>query len=274
MARSRTNYIRTKGGLIILEKHWRLFSRNVIAGKTTLIVGPTGSGKTRLAIEVAESLGRGVDVFHFGGLTDSEAAFSGVTVLRNNETRFLRSRFADAAETPNRVLVLDEINRTPGSIQNAVLSLTDFQRSAALDVGDEQSARKIALHPSNAIIATANVGSVYCHAEPLDPALVGRMLVVRTEYPEDETPLLTERGLDKKTADDVIRVTRAVRREYAKHTIGATVTTRSLGEIAELIRDDFDFETAFETATGVLDLEELTALRAIVKASRSERVRR
>lgn len=261
-----SDYIRTEGELIVRADDWNLLTRNIEKGKTTLLVGPPGCGKTRLAIEAAEALGRQVEVFHFGGVFDPEPAFHGTTVLRNGDTQFVRSRFAESAPTPNRALIFDEISRTPGSIQNAVLSLCDFQRRTALDLADDGN-RTIELAPGNAVIATGNVGQEYVHTEQLDPALLSRMLVIRLDYPEDERPLLIERGLDKRSADKVMRATGAVRLAYAKQTISATVTTRALTEIAELIADGFALPRAFEAAVGVLDPEEVAALRTVLKAA-------
>lgn len=262
-------YKKTKNGLIIPTNTWDLLEYSVLTGQPALIVGPTGCGKTRLALEIGESLGRTVEVFHFGGLFDPEPAFFGTTMLRDGQTRFLKSRFADAAEAPNRVLVLDEINRTPGSIQNAVLSLCDFQRRASLDIGGDEHGRTIDLHESNAIVGTANIGASYVHCEPLDPALVGRTVIVRMNYPEQERDLLVGLGLDKRDVDEIMRVTAAIRVEHGKQTISASVTTRSLLVIGKLILTKrFDLDVAFEAAVGVLDDEELAALRTIIKASR------
>jgi len=263
-----SEYKTTKSGLIIPTNSWDLLEHSVLTGQAALITGPPGCGKTRLAIEIGETLGRTVEVFHFGGLFDPEPAFFGTTMLRDGQTRFLKSRFADAAETPNRVLILDEINRTPGSIQNAVLSLCDFQRRAALDIGGDEHGRTIDLHKSNAIIATANIGASYVHCEPLDPALVGRTVIVRMDYPEQEGELLLELGLEKRDVDEIMRVTTAIRVEHGKQTISASVTTRSLLVIGDLILSGkFPLNLAFEANVGVLDDEELAALRTIIKAN-------
>lgn len=263
------DYERMPSGMIIASRDKKLIMRNIEAGLSTLLVGPSGCGKTRLAIEIAQEMDRDYEVFHFGGIqADHEATFQGTTQLRDGETRFLKSRLAETIELPRRVLVMDEVNRAPGLVQNALLSLCDFQRRAPLEIGDEHHARTIELHPENAIVATANVGAEYFHTEPLDPALVGRMLVIRLDYPPGERDLLSDLGLDKTHCDDVIRVTRAVRAENAKQTIGSTVTTRALIEIGKMIRDRFDLGHAFEANVGVTSADELAALRTIVRTTR------
>jgi hypothetical protein len=71
--------IRTTAGLLVDEQAWRLLRRNVERAKHTFIVGPTGVGKTRLAIEVGVECDRSVEVFHFGGVFDAEATITGTT---------------------------------------------------------------------------------------------------------------------------------------------------------------------------------------------------
>jgi nitric oxide reductase NorQ protein len=245
---------------------WRLLLRNIGLGKATLIAGPTGSAKTKLAHEAAHYLGRAIDVFYFGGVFDPETAFIGTTILRGGETMFVRSRFADALETPGRIILLDEVNRAPGPVTNFLLSLLDFQRAAALDI-DDRGERIVRLAPGNAVIGTANIGAEYVQTESLDPALVNRMLIIRTQFPEGERELVLRRGVRERDADRIMNVTYAIRQECEKGTIGATVTTRGVEDIAEMVIDGFTIEDATEAVVAVFDEAAVAALRTVVRAA-------
>jgi MoxR-like ATPase len=259
--------IRTPGGLLLDERAWRLLLRNVEREKHTLIVGPTGVGKTRLAIEVGAECGRSVEVFHFGGVFDAEATITGTTRLRAGETRFVRSRFVDAITRPGCVIVADEINRASGATLNALLSLLDWNERIALDLEDGDQ-RIVQSAPGVVVLATANVGAEYVHTEALDAALLNRMHIVRLDFPEEEQMLVEELGVPGRTAAWLVRIAREVRKAQTQGQLAATVSTRGLLEAAELVRDGFPVESAFEAIVATLDGPGLAALRALVRATR------
>jgi len=255
----------TPGGLIIPTADWKLLVRNIDHGRHTLVTGPTGTGKTTLVIEAARHRGRGVEVFHFGGIFDAEATVTGTTQLRGGETRFVRSRFVDAVTTPGCVIVADEINRATGGAHNALMSLLDWQGRIAVDTDDGER-RLVERAPGVVVLATANIGAEYVQTEPLDAALLNRMLIVRLDFPEEEEGLLRSRGLDARAAGWLVRVANEIRKVYDRGELPGTVSTRSLLEAADLVRDGFAVEAAFEAVVPIFDSPGLTKLRTIVRA--------
>ena len=257
--------MRTHGGLIIPIADWKLLVRNIDLGRHTLVTGPTGSGKTSFVIEAAQSRGRVVEVFHFSCIFDAEATVTGTTQLRGGETHFVRSRFIDAVTTPRCVIVADEINRATGAAHNALMSLLDWQGRIAVDTDDGER-RLVKCAPGVVVLATANIGAEYVQTEPLDAALLNRMLIIRLDFPEDEEELLRSRGLTALAAGWLVRVASETRKAYDRGDLPGTVSTRSLLEAADLVRDGFAVEAAFEAVVPIFDPPGLTKLRTIVRA--------
>jgi len=154
-------------------------------------VGPRGSGKTRIAQALAEKLRRPVEVFHFGGILDVEAMLYGSMTLTREGTRFVRSRFVEAIQLPGVVLVLDELNRAPVAVHNALLGLLDQLARFVIDL-EEPERRIVPLAPGAVVVATANIGSEFVGTEMVDGALLDRFAVLRLGYPQEEEALLVE----------------------------------------------------------------------------------
>lgn len=256
----------TESGLYLEPVTADLLMDSIRERLPSLVSGPTGCGKTAALVDIAKAEGREPVVFHMAGVHDPEAMFYGVTQLDGGNTSFVLSLFAKTCQAENQVLILDEINRASSAVQNTCLSLMDWQGEMALDVGAGRTAeRKIRVHPSNTIVATANVGSAYCHAGPIDPAFAGRCHVIRMSYPKDERPLLE--GLPRTAADRILKITRKVRREYAKGTLDATLTSRALVKIRDLVARGKSIDLAVETCVPVFEDEGLTALRTLLRAT-------
>jgi len=116
---------RTPRGIIVPLNSWQLLLRNIARGKHTLITGPTGTGKTTLAVDAAEECRRQYRMFYCGTIFDAEATVIGTPELRGGDTRFRPSRLIEAVQTPGCVLIFDELNRAMAAVHNAALSLLE-----------------------------------------------------------------------------------------------------------------------------------------------------
>ncbi len=252
--------------ILVPDLAWKLIRRNIERAKHTLIVGPRGCGKTSLAMEVAALLKRPLEVFHFGGIFDAEAAVMGSMALRNGETRFVRSRFIEAVMTPSCVVILDELNRAPVRVHTALLSLMDFQCRLVLDL--EEPERRIIERASGVVfIATANQGAEYVGTEPLDAALLDRLQFLRLYYSPEEEVLLRSHGVKAREARELVRLARAIREQHARGALPATISTRGLLAVADLLADGFGSDDAFEAVVGVFDDPALSSLRTTLHAT-------
>ena len=239
-------------------------------GQHTLITGPRGGGKTRLAEAVARKLRRPIEVFHFGGILDTEAMLYGSMTLTSGGTRFVRSRFAEAIQQPGVMLVLDELNRAPSGVHNALLGLLDHSARLVIDL-EEPERRIVKLAPGAVVVATANVGGEYVGTEVVDAALLDRFAVLRLDYPREEEALLVElAGVTPRQAGELARGARAIREAHAKGGLAFTLSTRRLLEAGRLVARGRSVPQAIERNVCAFDEEAVTALRATLRATRGK----
>jgi MoxR-like ATPase len=257
--------VRTPGGLLLPSATWTLACYLVGCGEHIMIVGPTGVGKTTLALDVARALGRPYEVFHLGAAFDAELVLSGTIILRGGETRFVRSRFLDAITRPGCVVIVDEINRAPGSVANALLSVLDGQARIAVDL-DDGGRRIVDCAPGVVVVATANIGAGYFQTETLDRALLDRFMYVHLDVPENEHELLVEVGLSPAQAAGMVRIARELRKACERGDLPMPISPRNLIAAARMVRDGFTVTRAFEVTAGPLDRAGRTALHTIVRA--------
>ena len=209
-----------------------------------------------------------MEVFHCGGTTDVEATLLGTVSLRDGETQFSRSRFVGAISKPNTVVGLDEINRSGNpKAQALLLSCMDFQSRLVIDQEDDPERRVVDVAEGVTFVATANIGADYVGTEPLDPALLDRMIKLRLSYSEREPDLLVKAGLAPRNVNRVMKIARAIRNSHGSGALTDTISTRGILFVAELLEEGFLLEDAFEAVVGVYDDDSRAALRAILKVA-------
>jgi len=76
---------------------WSIMARNVYRQASTLVVGPTGNGKTTVGIELAKAVGRPYYVFNLGSTQDPRSALIGTMAYSKEKgTFFKKSNFIKA----------------------------------------------------------------------------------------------------------------------------------------------------------------------------------
>ena len=264
-------------GLMMNELKWKYLVRSGVRGKNIMMTGPAGCGKTMAAKALVNSLDRPDYYFNLGATQDPRATLIGnVHFEKKSGTYFSESVFVKAIQTPNAVILLDELSRAHPDAWNILMTVLDYgQRYLRLDEQDGQGTIKVA--EGVTFVATANIGNEYTSTRQLDKALMDRFTIIEMDILTDEEefgllkymfPTVEESEL--KNIADITHLTR-IEASTDNPRITSGVSTRTSVEIAGLLFDGFSLmESADITiypqydATGGVDSER-TFVKQIVQ---------
>ena len=235
-------------GLVMKPLKWKYLIRSAVRGKNIMMTGPAGCGKTLGAKSLVNALDRPNFYFNLGATQDPRATLIGnVHFDKSKGTYFSESLFVKAIQTPNAVILLDELTRAHPAAWNILMTVLDYgQRYLRLDEQDGQSTIKVA--EGVGFVATANIGNEYTATRQLDKALMDRFTVIEmdTLTDEEEAGLLTYLfpTVDTDTLSNVAKIAFMTRQESLTDNprISSGVSTRTSVEIAGLLFDGFSLE--------------------------------
>jgi nitric oxide reductase NorQ protein len=168
-------------------------------------------------------------------------------------TVFNQSPFVKAIQTPNTVVVLDEITRAHPEAWNILMTVLDpGQRYLRLDEAADSPTINVADGVS--FIASANIGNEYTATRLLDRAILDRFTVIEMESltKDEEAELLTMMypSVSKSLIDSVAEITSMTRDEVKSESPKLTnsLSTRTAVEIGSLLYDGFNLQEAAEIA--------------------------
>ena len=236
-------------GFHIAEKDWYLLVRNIKSKVNTLMVGPSGTGKTELVLLACRKLGLECSVYDMGSMYDPVSGLLGVHRLqKGGESVFDYAKFTQDIQKPG-VILLDELSRAPVTTNNILFPCLDSRRMLPVEMAGGDELRSIAVHPDCVFIATANVGAEYTGTMSMDRALVGRFFPLELDYmPLDcEVQVLSKRcGIKPADAENIASVAGTVRSLYGKQEISCTISTRETLAAARLVADGWSSLDAME----------------------------
>ena len=239
--------------LFMGELKWKYLIRNILRGKNIMMTGPAGCGKTMAAKAAANSIeGYNMEIFNLGSTQDPRATLIGNTQFDTKKgTVFNPSPFVKAIQTPNTVIVLDEISRAHPEAHNILMTVLDAgQRYLRLDEASDSPVVKVAEGVS--FIASANIGNEYTATRQLDRAIVDRFSIIEmdTLTSDEEKSLLHMMypSVDINLINSVAEITSMTRSEVKKETPQLTnsLSTRTAVEIGSLLYDGFNLAEAAE----------------------------
>jgi len=241
-------------GLVMKELKWKYLIRSAVRGKNIMMTGSAGCGKTMAAKALVNSLDRSDFYFNLGATQDPRATLIGNVHFNEGEgTYFSESLFVKAIQTPNAVILLDELTRAHPDAWNILMTVLDYgQRYLRLDEQNEQKTIKVA--PGVTFIATANIGNEYTATRVLDKALMDRFTIVEMDIlnEEEEFGLLSYMfpNVDKTLLGNVSKIAHMTRVNSSSDDarIGSGISTRTTVELSGLLFDGFKLEEAAEVS--------------------------
>ena len=264
-------------GLMMNELKWKYLVRSGVRGKNIMMTGPAGCGKTMAAKALVNSLDRPDFYFNLGATQDPRATLIGnVHFEKKSGTYFSESLFVKAIQTPNAVILLDELSRAHPDAWNILMTVLDYgQRYLRLDEANGQETISVA--DGVTFVATANIGNEYTSTRVMDKALMDRFTIVEMDVlnEAEENQLLSYMfpHVDADVIANVSKIAALTRNEATSDTarIGSGVSTRTTVELSGLLFDGFSLQEAAEVciypqydASGGVDSER-TFVKQIVQ---------
>ena len=242
-----------------------------------MMTGPAGCGKTMAAKSLVNSLDRPDFYFNLGATQDPRSTLIGNTHFSKEKgTYFSQSLFVEAIQTPNAVILLDELSRAHPDAWNILMTVLDYgQRYLRLDEANGSDTIKVA--EGVTFVATANIGNEYTSTRVMDKALLDRFTIVEMDVlsESDEDALLNMMfpSVDSVVLSNVAKIATLTRTESNSETARITsgISTRTTVELCGLLFDGFSLAEAAEVSiypqydnTGGVDSER-TFVKQIVQ---------
>ena len=233
---------------------WKFLCRSVMRGKNIMLTGPTGCGKSQTAIAVAKALDKPFFYINLGATQDPRGALIGNTHFSKDAgTYFNESAFVKAIQTPNTVVLLDEVSRAHPEAWNILMTVLDpGQRYLRLDEAVNTPTVKVAEGVS--FIGTANIGNEYTAVRVMDRALLDRFVIAEIPYltVAQESQLVRQLypTLDAILANNLAEIASQTRVETKSDSarIQTPISTRSVVEMAGLLDDGFSLPECAEVS--------------------------
>lgn len=259
------DYFKIKQGTFEILKH------NIQHGVNTMLIGPTGTGKTEVISNIADLFDLPLTIFDMGTMTDPVMGLVGTHVItvENGVTKseFRRSRFSEVIQQPGIVL-LDEISRAGAMANNLLFPCLDFRRELPMEYSFHDT-EPIKIHPNCVFFSTANMGSQYTGTHKLDRALLDRFMLVEMDglKTEDIKSTLAAEfpSIDELQLTKLVSAFEAINKEHDEFKISFNLSLRHLKTIAKLVSNKFTiYDAFFVLCKGLGGKEGLTSIKSIL----------
>lgn len=161
------------------------------SGRSILLEGPQGTGKTTISRELARSLGMEYVFFNCSVCFEPADFVGSLQLLIDDQgrtrtewlpTEVLRAVYEANEQPLNRYLIfLDELNRCRGYALNGIMSAIDSTRR----IFDPRHNRYVPIPDNVQWIAAVNAGKQFTGTYKLDLAQLDRFAVLKIDYPPE-----------------------------------------------------------------------------------------
>jgi nitric oxide reductase NorQ protein len=253
---------------VVTTQTWNTLSYGLSQRVNTLLMGPTQCGKTEIVRWWGKQANRPVFHFNVGSWFNPSSQLVGnVHYTPEIGTVFRESDFVKAVQTPDAVVLLDELTRADYHVQNALMNCLDGVRELRLDGHPDCPVIQFAEGVSFA--AAANTGSDYKGTQVMDAAVLERFpVVIQMEYMDKdaETKFLLRRDCSGSVCPievgELTKFAEAIRKAKASGEVKANFSTARVIQIAEYMAVT---ESSFEDAMDVMILPAAAASRDVDK---------
>lgn len=242
----------------VSDLKWRFAIRAILRGENILFLGESGSGKTMMVYilnEIFNDAGskRPLFVFNMGATQDPRSTLIGNThYTKDIGTYVAESEFIRAIQTPNAMILLDELSRAHPDAHNILMMPLD-QKQRYLRIDERPDSPTIKVAQGVTFLATANIGTQYTSTRIMDRALLDRFSVVMMEpiTKDEEIDLLTKSfpNLDGYTIGAIAEIADNTRKQVKSDNpkVDTIVSTRVTIRMAALCADGFSLEESVES---------------------------
>jgi MoxR-like ATPase len=242
-------------GVVGMEAQVTAFHSAMSAGKPSMLVGPTGCGKTFLVRQYhkwdnEERKKRGEPelplVIHTFHQESSPTEIIGKATLENGNVIWKESEFMKTFANGGTYFA-DEFNFAPGGAHAPLFAALNGDE----DILVPEAGKTYTRHKDFKFVAACNPASKYGGRQPVDKALASRFFAsISFGYlpPAQEKKLLMSRidTLTDKEAEKVVSFAQAVRKAELDGHLFIPLGTRDALHIAELLKKGFTWDYAVE----------------------------
>ena len=266
----------TLGGYFKVDKAtYNILLSNVKAKRSTMLLGPTGVGKTELVKNIADSLSLPLTIFDMGTMSDPIMSLVGthtISVVDDKTiSEFVASRFSEVIQKPG-VILLDELSRAVVTANNLLFPCLDFRRELPMEYCFH-NCEPVKVHPDCVFIATANVGSQYTGTHKLDRALLDRFVLIEidplNEQMTKEVVRNYGKGLDNNQVKTIVDIYNRINKSHEEFRVNFNMSIRHLKNIVDLVSDGFTiYDSFYAICKGLGSKEGLAAVQDILEGSK------